>query len=156
LLTGLAIVAGSANATTTTSTFGVSLAITAQCVINSTTLMDFNTGAIGVINANHDATSTLKLQCTNTTPYDIGLDAGTTSGGAVAQRLLAHGGNTINYNLYTAADHLTIWGNTVASDTVTSAGNGAEQTFTIYGRVPPQTTPAPATYTDLITVTITY
>jgi spore coat protein U-like protein len=156
LLTGLAIVAGSADAATTTATFGVSLAITAQCVINSTTLMDFNSGTIGVININHDATSTLKLQCTNTTPFNIGLDAGTTSGGTVAQRLLVNSGNTINYNLYTAIDHATVWGNTVLTDTVASTGTGAEQTFTIYGRVPPQTTPAPATYTDLITVTITY
>ena len=72
------------------------------------------------------------------------------------ERLLAHGGNTINYNLYTAGDYATIWGNTVNTDTLAFTGNGAEQTYTIYGRVPPQTTPAPATYTDLITVTITY
>ncbi|WP_163468383.1 spore coat protein U domain-containing protein, partial [Klebsiella michiganensis] len=28
--------------------------------------------------------------------------------------------------------------------------------YTVYGRVPVQTTPAPGTYTDTITVTVTY
>src|SRR5580693_5386260 len=51
-LAGLVLVGGSAGATTTTSTFGVTLAITAQCVINSTALLDF--GSSGVINANKD------------------------------------------------------------------------------------------------------
>jgi spore coat protein U-like protein len=39
---------------------------------------------------------------------------------------------------------------------VSATGNGADQTFTIYGRVPAQTTPAPGTYTDTVTVTVTY
>ncbi len=155
ILTGLALAGGSASAGTATSSFGVSLAITAQCVINSTTLMDFNSATIGVLNANNDATSTLKVQCTNTTPFDIGLDGGT-SGGTVTQRLLINAGHTINYNLYTTSGFGTVWGNTVHTDTVANTGTGAEQIFTIYGRVPPQTTPAPGTYTDLVTVTITY
>ncbi|MCE3520182.1 spore coat protein U domain-containing protein, partial [Escherichia coli] len=35
-------------------------------------------------------------------------------------------------------------------------GSGAAQPYTVYGRVPVQTTPAPGTYTDTITVTVTY
>jgi spore coat protein U-like protein len=156
LLAALACVVGPASAGTAVSNFGVSLAITAQCVINSTTLMNFNSGTIGVLNANNDTTGTLKVVCTNTTPFDIGLDGGTSSGGSVAQRLLINSGNTINYNLYTSNAFSTIWGNTVHTDTVASTGTGTEQTFTIYGRVPSQATPAPGTYTDLVTVTITY
>ena len=33
-------------------------------------------------------------------------------------------------------------------------GNGTGQNYTVYGRVPPQTTPAPGTYTDTITVKV--
>jgi len=49
-----------------------------------------------------------------------------------------------------------VWGNTIGTNTVASTGTGAAQSFTVYGRIPSQTTPAPATYTDTITVTVTY
>lgn len=161
ILGSLALAGGAADAANTTAQFGVQLQINAECVINSTALLDF--GSAGVLGGaagatNKDLNTTLAVQCTNTTPYDIGLDAGQTSGGAVSQRLLFNSGTnaTVRYNLYTTAGRGTIWGNTVGSDTVSATGNGASQSYTIYGRVPPQTTPAPALYTDTILVTITY
>ncbi len=96
------------------------------------------------------------MQCTNTTPYNIGLDAGTGSGATVTTRKLTNGAATINYSLYTTSGRTTVWGNTVGTDTVAATGNGASQSYTIFGRVPAQTTPAPATYSDTITVTVTY
>jgi spore coat protein U-like protein len=161
ILGGLALVGGGADAATTSAQFGVQLQINAECGINSTATLDFGTSGVlgGAAGAtNNDQTSVLHVQCTNTTAYDIGLDAGTTTGGLVSQRLLFNSGNnaTVKYNLYTDAGRGTIWGNTVSTDTVHATGNGATQNYTIYGRVPPQTTPAPGLYTDTITVTITY
>jgi spore coat protein U-like protein len=101
-------------------------------------------------------TSTLQLQCTNTTPYNIGLDAGTGSGANVAARKMTNGANTITYSLYSDSGRTTVWGNTVGTNTVSATGNGASQSYTVCGRVPSQTTPAAATYTDTITVTVTY
>ena len=49
-----------------------------------------------------------------------------------------------------------VWGNTVGTDTVAGTGNGASQAYTIRGRVPIQTTPAPGAYADTVTVTVTY
>jgi spore coat protein U-like protein len=49
-----------------------------------------------------------------------------------------------------------VWGNTVGTDTVAATGSGAAQSYTVYGRITAQTTPAPGTYTDTITVTVTY
>src|SRR5580704_9647187 len=151
VLTGLTFVGGPAVATTTTQTFSVQLQIQAQCVINSTATLNFGTagvlgGALG--GTNTDQTTSLSVQCTNTTPYNIGLDAGTTASATVSQRLLVNGSTsaTINYNLYTTAGRSTVWGNTVNTDTVAATGSGATQSYTIYGRVPPQTTPAPGTY----------
>jgi spore coat protein U-like protein len=48
------------------------------------------------------------------------------------------------------------WGQTVGTDTVSSTGTGAVQSFTVYGQVPAQSTPAPGAYSDTITVTVTY
>lgn len=139
---------------TTTSTFQVQITIQASCTIVSTATLNF--GTQGVLAANVDQTSTLQVQCTNTTPYNIGLDAGTGSGATVAVRKMTSGANTINYSLYTDIGRTTVWGNTIGTNTVAATGNGASQSYTVYGRVPPQTTPAPATYTDTITVTVTY
>jgi spore coat protein U-like protein len=153
ILAGLALGGGAADATTTTSTFGVTMAITAQCLINSTATLTLS--SVGVIQANNDANTPLHIQCTNTTPFTIGLDAGTTTGATIAQRLLVNGSATVNYNLFTSAAYATVWGMTGGA-LVSSTGTGADQTFTIYARVPAQTTPAPGTYTDTVTVTVTY
>jgi len=141
-------------ATTTTSTFTVQITLAATCVINSTSTLDF--GSQGVLTANVDQTSTIQVQCTNTTPYNVGLDAGTGTGATVAVRKLTSGGATVNYTIYSDSGRTTVWGNTVATDTVAATGNGAAQSYTVYGRVPAQTTPAPGTYTDTVTVTVTY
>jgi len=154
LAVGLPLVGGVAYAATTTSTFQVDVTIQAQCLINSASTLSF--GTQGVLIANVDQTSTIVVQCTNTTAYDIGLDAGTGTGASVATRKLTGGGATINYRLYSDAGRTTVWGNTVSTDTVSATGNGAAQSYTVYGRIPAQTTPAPNAYSDTITITVTY
>lgn len=162
LLAGLACMAGPAvggsPGSPTTSTFAVNLTIQAQCVINSTNLLQFGTagvlgGALGTTNT--DAQANFFVQCTNTTPFTIGLDAGTTSNATTTARLLTSGTATIGYALYSDGGRSVNWGNATGS-WVSSTGTGASQQFTVYGRVPPQNTPAPGLYTDTITVTVSY
>jgi spore coat protein U-like protein len=150
----LAAANGNAQAATATTSFQVQLTIEAQCLINSASTLSF--GTQGVLSANVDQTSTIQVQCTDTTSYTIGLDAGTGAGATVATRKLTSGGSTITYSLYSNSGRTSVWGTTIGSDTVASTGTGAAQSFTVYGRIPAQTTPAPATYTDTITVTVTY
>ena len=76
--------AHSSNAATTTSTFTVQMTLTSSCVINSASTLNF--GSQGVLVANVDNASTLQVQCTSTTPYNIGLDAGLGTGAIVAVR----------------------------------------------------------------------
>jgi spore coat protein U-like protein len=150
----LAVYAGAAHSATTTTTFTVQMTIAASCVINSAGTLNF--GSVGVLTGNVDQTSSIVVQCTNTTPYNVGLDAGAGSGATVAARKMTNGSDTVTYSLYTDSGHTTVWGNTVGVNTVSGTGNGAGQTFTVYGRVPAQTTPAAATYVGTVTVTVTY
>jgi spore coat protein U-like protein len=150
----LLVETGQARAATTTSTMAVRLTVTSSCVINSAATLNF--GSHGVLVSNVDSTSTLSVQCTSGTPYNIGLNAGLGSGATVAVRKMTNGSSTINYSLYTTVARTTVWGNTVGTNTVAGTGNGAAQSYTVYGRVPAQTTPAAAVYTDTITVTVTY
>jgi spore coat protein U-like protein len=41
-------------------------------------------------------------------------------------------------------------------DTVAGTGNGSAQTLSVYGRIAPQTTPAPGAYADTVNVTVTF
>ncbi|MBZ3692946.1 Csu type fimbrial protein [Phyllobacterium calauticae] len=142
-------------AATATGSFTVQITIQASCVFVSATSLTFT--AVGVIAANDDATSTLSVQCTNTTPYNIGLSAGTGTGATVASRkMTGPAGALVNYTLYSDTNRTTVWGQTIGTDTVSASGTGAAQSYTVYGRVPVQTTPAPGAYTDTITVTVTY
>jgi len=149
------MMAGSAAcAATATSTMTVQMTITATCTVNSATSMNF--GTQGVLSTNVDQTSTIQVTCTNTTPYNIGLDAGTGTGATVATRKMTSGAVTVNYTLYSNSGRTTVWGNTVGTDTQAATGNGAAQSYTVYGRVPSQAAPAPGTYSDTITITVTY
>jgi len=152
---GLALLSGAAYASTQTSTFQVRLSITAQCLAATTTDLDF--GSSGFLTSNIDAQSSIQVQCTNTTPYNVGFDKGTNGASVTARQLKGGPSNeTINYAIYSNSGRTTNWGNTVGTDTVTGTGSGTAQTIQVYGRVPAQTTPTPGSYTDTITVTVTY
>ena len=143
-----------AQATTTTSSFSVTMTITASCTIASAGTLAFP--STGVLTSPVTATSAIVVQCTNSTPYNIGLNAGATTGGTTTTRLMAAGATTIQYQMFTNTGHTTNWGNTVGTDTVAATGNGANQSYTVYGQVPAQTSVAPGSYSDTVTVTVTY
>jgi len=136
-------------------TFTVSATVTPNCLVSATTL-DF--GSTGVLNANVDATNTISVTCTSGTPWNATLSAGASAGGTVVLRkMTGPGGATVDYTIYRNSAHTEIWGDgTSGTYTVSGTGTGLAQAQTGYGRVPPQTTPAAATYTDTIVVTITY
>ncbi|CAB3629379.1 MULTISPECIES: Csu type fimbrial protein [Achromobacter] len=141
---------------TATATFNVSLTVQANCTIAADPLVFPSTG---LLSAAVNQETTVRVTCTNTTPYNVGLDAGTAAGSTIANRLLvgtAPGNTTtsVGYQLYQNAGRTTIWGNTQGTDTVGGTGTGAAQTLTVYGRVPPQAAPKPDTYQSTVTATV--
>ncbi len=150
----LLLLGNGAYSATDTDTFTSQIVIQADCQIITTNTLDF--GTQGILTANVDTTATFDVQCTNTTAYNLQLDAGTTAGGTIATRKMVNGGATVDYMMYRDAGRTLNWGETNGTDTVAGTGNGAVQTITIYGRVPAQATPAAATYTDTVTVTVEF
>jgi spore coat protein U-like protein len=150
LLSGAAVYSnGSKNAT-----FDVTLKIIADCTIAANAL-DFGQSQ-GVLATAVSVNTTLNITCTNTTPYNIGLSAGTGTGSTTAARVLSGTGantSTVAYNLYQAAG-TNNWGNVQGTDTKSSTGTGTAQTHTVYGVVPAQATPQPDTYKSTITATV--
>ncbi len=88
-------------------------------------------------------------------PFTLAMSAG---GGSFTQRKMAAGGATLKYQIYTSAADTTVWGDgTGATSTVAGGNNGvSSQTITGYGVIPVSQYVTPGSYTDTITVTITY
>ena len=139
---------------TNTTTFDVTLKIIANCVISALPL-DFGQTQ-GVLATAVNVNTTLNVTCTNTTLYNVGLNAGTGTGSVGTTRYLSGTGAntaTVQFNLFQAAG-ATVWGNTQGTDTYGGTGNGTSQPITVYGQVPPQSTPMPDTYKSTITATV--
>lgn len=110
----------------------------------------------GLLSTEMNASTTFGVQCSNTTPYNVGLSAGQHSGNDINARQMALGSNSIGYQLYRDSARNEVWGNTVGTDTVPATGSGMQQNLTVYGSVPPQVTPPAGTYEDTVVVTVTY
>jgi spore coat protein U-like protein len=138
---------------TATTSFSISASVAATCRIAASTL-DF--GNVGVLASNHDASTNLGPTCTNGTPYSIGLDGGLFGAADPTQRRMTKAAESVIYGLYRDAARSLPFGNTIGTDTLSGVGSGQTQSVLVYGRVAPQTTPIPGTYTDTVVATITY
>jgi len=139
---------------TNTATFDVTLTLVANCVIAANPL-SFGTNQ-GVLTSNVSVNTTLSVTCSNTTPYNVGLNAGSGTGSAGTTRFMSGTGAntaTVAFNLFQAAGS-TLWGNTQGTDTLGGVGTGGAQTLTVYGQIPAQTTPMPDAYKSTITATV--
>jgi spore coat protein U-like protein len=146
------VLAVPASAATNTATFQVTATVQAACQITATNLA-FGTYA----GTQTDATSTVTVTCTNTTPWNVGLSAGTAAGATVTTRKMSGpAGALLAYSLSQNDGRTINWGNTVGTDTETGVGNGAAQALTVFGRVPAAQFVAPGAYADTITATVTF
>jgi spore coat protein U-like protein len=137
--------------------FGLSssVAIGAACAV---TASDINFGTVGSLATLHDGTGQLQAACSLSTPYTIAMDGGSTAANIAARKLSLGGAGAgiIGYQLYRDAARTLVWGNGTTGTVQSGTGNGAAQTIPVYARIPVQATPAPGTYEDTITVTLTY
>ena len=85
--------------------------------------------------------------------------------GTFAQRVMKSGTNTLNYNVYTDSAYSVIWGDAgMGSGTSNNSWAGTfdnfstvSTPFTLYGKIPAlQYNVVPGSYSDSLTVTVTY
>lgn len=158
MIAGL-LVGSAAQAGSTSAQFNVTVTVLSACSASATAVAFPNyTPGTG----NQTANGTITVKCTNQTPYTVKLNAGSTTGDAFTQRLMANGTNTLQYNLYTTAAFATVFGDGTGG-TGTGSGTGAgvntATTVTVYGSLPDNATnqaAATGSYSDTISVTVTY
>ena len=141
------------NSHATTAPFTVAATNATNCSVSVSTL---NFGSTGILRAALDATSSIAVTCTNAAPYTVALDGGLSGANNPAQRKMSQASATITYGLYQDSGRAVPWGDSIGVNTMAGTGSGLAQTFTVYGRVPVQNTPAPGTYSDTVVLTISY
>jgi len=137
-----------ASSQTATDTFQVSITIADDCTIAAG---DLDFGSHVSLTSAIDVDSLITVNCSIGTAYSVSLDQGVNG-----TRLMSDGSDTVDYDLYTSALRLVAWGTNVGVDTVGGVGDATDQTLTVYGRVPTQTTPVPSVYVDSVMATVAF
>ncbi|HEY0232879.1 MAG TPA: spore coat U domain-containing protein [Dokdonella sp.] len=144
---------GGSGSGTGTYPFSSSASVASRCQLATASDMNFGSPASNFA-GNIDQVSGISMTCTNGTAWQIGLDNGQ-SALATTRRMIG-GSSYVVYELYRDTGRTLRWGNTLNSDTLSGSGSGNTQTLSVYGRVAPQAGAAAGSYSDKITVTITY
>jgi len=147
---------------TATANLTVSITITASCTINAATLTFPATPGTSLTATAVTGNSSVTVNCTNTSPYSVGMGQGANY--SAGSNRMANGANYLPYGLYVDSGYTHPWTTgasnsscTTANDCYLGTGNGSAQSIPIYGQVPiTGTAPVPGTYSDTVTMTITY
>ena len=162
LATACVGLSGKVQAGTATANLTVQMTINASCTVSTATLTFPPTAGTSLTATAVTGTTTMQVNCTNTSPYSIGMGQGANY--SAGTNRMASSGNYLPYGLYVDGAYTHPWttGATNSSCTTTNdcylgTGNGSAQTISIYGQVPTTATaPTPGTYTDTVTMTVTY
>ena len=119
---------------------------------------ELNFGNTLDLSAAIQAANSIQVTCSPGAQYEVSLNNGASGAASPVLRRMTNtaSANAITYGIYRDAARTQPWGSTSGSNTVSSMGTGAAQSFTGYGKVPAQTTPASMTYTDTVIVQVTY
>jgi spore coat protein U-like protein len=112
--------------------------------------------------AARDSTGSVRVRCTLLValPGSFTVDLNAGASGTYANRTLRSGASSLNYNLFTDLARTQIWGNG-AGGSVRVTHNFSnllvvDRTFTAYGRIAARQNVRAGSYSDTITVTVTY
>lgn len=138
---------------------GATVTVSNACSIGIGQVNDMDFGSTASLASARDNSATITLNCPSNTSWRVGLNDGIHALGA-QRRMAGAAGEYVQYELYRDLGRAQRWGNDVAGGSNTVNGSGASQTnptvLNVYGRVPAQAAPAPGSYSDTVTVTLTY
>jgi spore coat protein U-like protein len=144
--------AGPAMASTSSTTFQVTARVNNACSVNTLAFGTYNPLSGMPVSLSGG----INLTCTLGSAFQIGLNAGIATGATVTTRQMLNGADTLNYALYKDIAHTLNWGNTLNTDTLSGTGTGLSTLYPVYGVLPASQSAPTGTYTDTITVTVTY
>jgi spore coat protein U-like protein len=151
-----AIFAPSSFAATTSTTITISATVIDSCTVSAAPLSFGNYN--GISGGMLDTVAMISPTCTVGTVYAISLCPGQGNEATHAnRRLTGPDGAALQYSVYTDASRTSVWGDgTGGSSWRTGSGTGSTQSLMMYGRVPAAQSVTAGSYSDTITVTLTY
>jgi spore coat protein U-like protein len=146
---------GCALGTTVAMPFTASARLINDCTINIGNLAFPNSS---LLSSAVRTTSTLTTRCSLNTPYRVTFSAGTTPGNSISARRMTGGPTSelVTYQISNTLDGPSLGDGSGGTVTIGGTGNGAIQTQTVYGMVPPQSTPTPGDYKDTVVATVSF
>jgi spore coat protein U-like protein len=155
-LMGGALIAAPAFAGSVTTTLSVTATVPGSCGV-STSPVAFGSYSGTQVDANGSVT----VNCSLDLPYSVELDGG--AGGGASRQMLKVGDATkaLVYELYQDPPRSQVWGGSAYSVSGAAAltgqmGTGADQTVSVYGRIPGGGSSSPGDFTDSVSVTVLY
>jgi len=142
---------------TATGSLPVTATVIGTCTIGSISPVAF--GNYDPTSASpNNATGSINVICTNGKTYNIGLNPGTFAGATVTTRQMtgAPPGTPLPYSLFRDSARTLNWGQTIGTDTLALTGNGTTQTSTVYGEISALQAVTAGSYTDTVTITVTF
>ena len=100
-----------------------------------------------------DGVGSVTLNCSAFRSASVSMSTGS---GTYLQRKMTSGTNTLNYNLYTTSTRTIVWGNGTSGSSIVPLARNFTGTITVYGRIPAGQNVRAGTYTDTVTVTVTF
>src|SRR5688572_25395349 len=157
-LTLAAFPATSGGQATYTATAGmpVRMEIVASCSVSAS---DLNFGAYASNqNAPVQGQTAIQLLCGTGTLAELSLDAGTGPGGSTSRRRMEQeaGRDRLDYDLFQDPGRTIHWGDRSGVDTLEVQTTGSALTIPVYGQIPGGQRVRDGTYSDTITVQVTY
>jgi spore coat protein U-like protein len=140
-----------------TGTATAKITIPKTCTMSSSTsLLDFGTQTVtGTTVTQTDGSLTgINVFCS----YNSAVSVYATSANASSSQFRLKNGSTyLNYNVYSDSSRSTAWPQSSGATGASATGNGTTAlSYALYGRIPAQSITLPGTYTDTITVTVSY
>jgi spore coat protein U-like protein len=154
----LATVVASASAASNPATaqFQVLIKVQKACsvIAGASSNIDFST--VDSSATNLSSSSSITVTCSKTTPYTVGLlPSNNNTSGAGAMVATPSNGDSVPYQLRSVSAAGSNWGST--SGTVPGTGNGLAQTIPVFATIPGTgANVTPASYSDTVTVSVTY
>jgi spore coat protein U-like protein len=134
----------------------VAIAVAARC--SFTTINGVGFGAYDVFSAtnNNNGIGSITINCNGSgSSFVVKLSTGQSN--TYASRVMRSGANQLNYNLYTSAARVVVWGDgTGGSSTKTISNKDDDETLTLFGQIPAAQDARVGIYNDSIIATVNF
>ncbi len=126
-----------------------------SCAIDSVTAVNFGTYDVFSSLANNNGVGSLSIRCKGGgATFLVTLSNGQSN--SYASRIMKSGENSLNYNLYTSAARIVVWGDGTGGSSTMAANRNSATTLSVFGQIPAGQDAAVGTYTDSITTLIIF